>query len=93
MRIRLTLAAVALMSAGGLCGCSGSGARASNDPETQQIRRNPTPELVTLYQSDDDIQNVIAIMKNENKRMLNQDLGRVFFFDRPSRLAREPVPW
>jgi hypothetical protein len=87
MRIRLTLAAVALLGAGALCGCTGSGARASNDPETQQIRRNPTPELTTLYQSDDDIQN------NENKRMLNQDLGRVFFFDRPSRLAREPVPW
>lgn len=70
-----------------------AGCASSSDPQTEMIRKNPTPELDTLYQTPDDVQNVLAIMENENRRMRNQDLGRVFYTDRPSRLTREPVPW
>ncbi len=78
-----------------LTGCSTSiiGPRTAHDPDASRIRRNPTPELHTLHQTPDDIQNVIAIMENENKRMLRQDIARALLLDRPSRLTPEPIPW
>ncbi len=57
------------------------------------IRMELTPELDTLYQRPVDVSNSLAIMHDTNWRMLNQDLGRVFYTDRPSRLTREPIPW
>lgn len=56
------------------------------------IRFNPTPELDTLYQRPVDVANAWAIMDDENWRMFNQDLGRAWYTDRPSRLTREPIP-
>lgn len=56
------------------------------------IRNSPTPELDTLYQRPVDMANAWTIMDDENWRMFNQDLGRVFYTDRPSRLTREPIP-
>lgn len=57
-----------------------------------RISRNPTPELVTLYQRPVDVQNALTVTFDENARMITQDLGRFFYTNRPSRLTREPMP-
>lgn len=56
------------------------------------IRNNLTPELDTMHQRPDDIDNAIAITFDENGRMFNEDLGRLFLLNRPSRLTPEPTP-
>lgn len=82
--IAMGIAGAALMAVGGTVGCSQNRA--------QEVRANPTPDLETLYQNDEDIKNAIARTFDENGRMFWQDLGRAFYWDRPSRLTREPVP-
>lgn len=71
----------------GLGGCTSLGGS-----QDAMIRANPTPELASLYQRRVDINNREALSIDENLRMANQDLARMFLLDRPSRLAREPVP-
>ncbi len=84
---RPALAASVLIASGLLAGCySGSVGRDA------ALRSNPTPELMTLHQRPVDVDNAIAVMSDENWRMFSQDLGRVFYTDRPSRLTREQVP-
>lgn len=56
-------------------------------------RMDPTPELKTLSQRPADVNNRINIVEDTNWRMFNQDLGRAFFYDRPSRLTPGPVPY
>ncbi len=92
-RASASLTALSLLAVVGLSGCSVLGPRTSHDPDADRIRKNPTPELHTLHETPHDVQNVIAIMQNENARMRNQDAQRVLMIDRPSRLTREPVPW
>ncbi len=79
---RPILAAALVLATGLVTGCGRSAT----------LRSNPTPELVTLYQRPVDVDNAMAIMSDENWRMFTQDLGRVFYTDRPSRLTREQVP-
>lgn len=79
-----------LLATGLLAGCyAGGGSPVGRDA---QLRSSPTPELMTLYQRQVDVDNSLAIMADENWRMFVQDLGRIFYTDRPSRLTREPVP-
>jgi len=93
MRVRRLIA----LSAAGVC--AASLAACSYGPSTPssryaaKIRANPMPELATLHQRHVDVDNTLAVMANENERMFLQDLGRVFYTDRPSRLTREPIPW
>ena len=77
-----------LCLAGGvaLTGCSSTSADASS------VRLEPSPELSTLYERPSDVYNNIAIMFDENDRMFWEDLGRAFYWDRPSRLTPEPLP-
>ncbi len=81
----VTLAAVgaAALTACGTAGPFGRDAR---------IRANLTPELATLDQTHIDTRNAYALMSNENLRMLNDDLLRFFYLDRPSRLTSLPMP-
>jgi len=82
--------AALLVAAGTLSGCyTGGGSLTGRDA---QLRSNPTPELQTLYQRQVDVDNALTVMSDENWRMFNQDLGRVFYTNRPSRLTPEPVP-
>lgn len=87
MKIRCctALLAAALLAAG----CTTADTAAGRDA---QVRANLTPELKTLAQRPIDVDNRIALTIDENLRMANQDLGRIFLLDRPSRLARERVP-
>ncbi len=81
------LSLVLMLSAAALGGCSFN--VASRD---QMIRNNPTPELTTLYQRPVDVSNQTALTFNSNWRMFWQDLGRAAYWDRPSRMTREPIP-
>ncbi|MCG3123033.1 MAG: hypothetical protein GIKADHBN_01441 [Phycisphaerales bacterium] len=53
----------------------------------EEIRGNATPELDTLYQRRVDMDNAVALTMDENGRMFNQDMGRFWLLDRPSRLS------
>lgn len=80
-----SLSTLAMLAAGG-CYADYSEAAAAG------IRLNPSPNMDTLYQRPVDIDNNVALVTDTNWRMFNQDLGRVFMFDRPSILAPEPMP-
>ena len=85
-----TLAAFTLAAVGAAsltaCGASGPFGRDA------RIRSNLTPELATLDQTHVDTRNSYALMSNENLRMLNDDLLKFFYLDRPSRLTSLPMP-
>jgi hypothetical protein len=83
MLTRLTSLAL-LVAAAGMVGCETS--------RYQQVKDDATPNLDTLYQRPEDVDNAMVTTFDENGRMIWQDLGRAFLFDRPSRLTREPVP-
>lgn len=68
-------------------GCS------SSNPQLAEFRGNPTPELDTLSQRPDDIQNRIVVTNDTNLRMMSEDLGRFWLLDRPSRLSRTTIPY
>lgn len=93
IRARVALPALAGLTAGLVLGGCTLGEQTQAHRDHERIRGNPTPELDTLYQRPDDVDNAWTIMDNENSRMMMQDLGRVFYTDRPSRLTREPIPW
>lgn len=86
-------ASILALGAGTLLATGCTNSTRSDYAQAQKIRDNLTPELDTLYQRPDDIENSLAIMADENGRMIWQDLGRAMYTDRPSRLTREPVPW
>lgn len=56
------------------------------------IRSNPSPNIRTLSQRPEDVSNAMTVTFDEDFRMFNEDLGRAFYTDRPSRLTKEPVP-
>lgn len=56
-----------------------------------EICADLTPELETLYEREVDMNNSWTMMLDENGRMFIQDLGRAFYWDRPSRLSPEPT--
>lgn len=85
---RAAFAGLAVLAlAGCLSGCSGN-----PDAKYQAIKDDLTPNLDTLYQRPEDVDNALVITFDENGRMFWQDLGRAMYVDRPSRLTREPMP-
>lgn len=96
-RARRGLAAVAAaLVAGALTGCSYNTLETydlENDlGPAHELRYDPSPEAYTLYQRPSDWRNQFGLMWDENTRMMRQDFDRAFYWDRPSRLTREPVP-
>lgn len=86
---RPSLAGVAGLALVALSGCTSG---APGEGAASELRLDPTPEAYTLHQRPEDVSNEFALMWDENSRMLVQDWHRAFFWDRPSRLTREPVP-
>lgn len=84
---RIRLVGAALVATAGLVGCESESAN-----RDKLIRNNLTPELDTLHERPSDIDNAIAITMDENGRMFNEDLGRMWLLNRPSRLTPEPMP-
>ncbi|MFG0325782.1 MAG: hypothetical protein ACF8SC_00740 [Phycisphaerales bacterium JB037] len=71
---------------------AGLGACTHRNTSITALRLNPSPETHTLYERPADVQNTLAIMRNENWRMFYQDLGRALYTNRPSMLTPEPLP-
>lgn len=85
-RRRATLVLLAA-SAAAASGCNSQSSRLA------AYRANPTPELDTTSQRRHDMDNRMTVTNDTNLRMFNEDLGRMFFLDRPSRLSPKPVPY
>ena len=67
----------------GLTGCM-------TDPENvsyYSIRTDLTPELQGITERGVDIDRNMAVTNNQNLRMMWGDLGRMWLFDKPSRLS------
>lgn len=56
-------------------------------------RANPTPGVDTAGMTSDVVANNMVNFTDTNLRLLNEDLGRFFFFDRPMRLAKRTIPY
>ncbi len=84
-RLLLVVGIVALTGVGLLSGCCCTG-----DDRLDEVRADPSPNIDTLYQRPEDVDNAMTVTLDENGRMFWQDLGRVWLLDRPSRLTREP---
>lgn len=76
-------AAVLSGSWGALSGC------ASNDPAFESIKSNPSPELIGMANRYVDTERNMAMVGDQNLRMMWNDLNRLWLFDGPSTLS----PW
>jgi type IV pilus biogenesis protein CpaD/CtpE len=87
MRTRAKPASVflAALAASALVGCAGG----SN---VGAIRSSPTPELMNVAETPDQIANKLALTRDYNLRMISEDAARVLMIDRPSRLSPAPIP-
>lgn len=87
--IRRSVVAVSLLTTAVLGAC------ASDDysyTAAKEIQGNATPNLDTLSQRRVDIDNTIAVTFDTNGRLFNEDMGRFWLLDRPSRLTPTPMP-
>ncbi len=66
----------------GLGGCA-----SSSDVSFNAIKGDLTPHIVGLTERDVDIERNMAVVGNQNLRMFWGDVGRIWLFDRPSRLS------
>ena len=95
MRCRTTAVRALLITASATCAAALVTGCAHEDysyEAAHDIRSNATPNLDTLTQRHVDIQNAVAVTFDTNGRLFNEDLGRMFFFDRPSHLTMTPMP-
>ncbi|HRJ50925.1 MAG TPA: hypothetical protein PKU91_10340 [Phycisphaerales bacterium] len=61
--------------------------------KAQQFRSNPTPEIDSVSQTHEEIDNRLTVTNDTNARMINRDIGYVLMLDRPSRLTPHPSGW
>ncbi len=73
-----------------LIGCSSSGPSHAGDIDS--IRWDPSPAMHSLAERDSDRLNKFARTKDSNIRMLQTDIDKMWFLDRPSRLYRGIKP-
>jgi len=59
--------------------------------EQQKIMTDITPSMKTLSQTHTEVQMDLDVTENQNLRMAEEDLGRVWYTNRPSRLSPFPV--
>ena len=52
---------------------------------------NVTPSMATLSQTYTDVNVDLEMVDNQNNKMFEEDLGRVWYTNRPSRLSPLPV--
>ncbi len=74
-------------------GASALAMTACSSTSVQSFRSNPTTQLDARGETYDDIQNQIANTHDTNFRGLNNDMGRLWMSDRPSRLVKGPRPY
>lgn len=82
---------LAVLAVGSVTLCAlGVGAGCST---ATQYRLNPTPNVDTAAFTKDMVSNRLAITIDTNLRQLNEDMGRLWLLDRPTRLTRHIVPY
>lgn len=86
-RVAFVLGGLLVLSAGTLSACS-----YTNNDRLNAVRDDPTPNVDTLYQRSEDIDNKMVVTFDENGRSFWEDMGRVWLTDHPSKLTREPHP-
>lgn len=93
MNIRRVTLVASLLVAGTLgSALTGCGSTDTRNTSIGHIRGNLTPELTTLAWSPAEVQNNLALARNQYIRAMNEDIGRVLLYvDRPSRLTPAPV--
>jgi len=67
-----------------VAGCGGGESKASS---FDSISGDLTPEMRTLGERPEDVEGHLAYTFNHEDRMLQGDLGRVFYTDHPTRLS------
>ncbi len=85
--------------AAAMFGCESSGDKSLDESarlDPQQINDgvywNLTPELMEVTDRPDDVAGRIARRTNVDMRMFWEDWTNSFYWDRPSRLNRRPMP-
>ena len=89
MRILVGLT-LGVLGAAVLAGCS------SSDPYDvgfKSIRHDLTPELQGLTDRPVDDARNMAVVHNQILRMMEDDIGRMFYTDHPSRLSPYPITY
>jgi len=84
--LRCTLAVTLI--AGVLGGCGGS----ATSTKPSAVRGNLTPNMSSLNQRPQDVDNMVALTFNTQKRERRADWYRLALLDRPSRLSYIPIP-
>lgn len=69
-----------------LVGCASSSSAPHHAGDISAIRANPSPAMHTLDKRASGRANTHTIVKDSNLRMFSDDVDRLFFMDRPSRL-------
>lgn len=87
----MTISRKATISTLGVLAVASLFAGCAADTRDAQIRADVTPELVTLYERQVDMDNNGALMADENGRMFVEDLGRFWLVNRSSHLTPEPT--
>lgn len=89
-RCRTTVLTISTLALAGtaLTGCSWG-----NDSRKAEFRSNPTPELRTLAETSDLVDNQLTITNDSNMRMLSEDFGRFWLMNRPSRMNPRSIPY
>ena len=54
---------------------------------------DPSPAAKTFAQNNVEVSNSLKLMADTNMRGFWQDLGRVFYLERPSRLQNRAIPY
>ena len=70
-----------------LVGCKSN----PNNVRFDDIVGNLTPELQTLTERPSNVHRNLAVSDNQDLRMLNEDLGRIWMTDGPSTLSPYPI--
>lgn len=83
IRAAFRVASASAVAVVALAGCSSD----PNDVSFDAITSDLTPHLLGLTERDVDADRNIAVITNQNYRMMWGDLGRAFLWDRPSRLS------
>lgn len=87
MTSRSIIRAASVTAAASLLALGGCSSPDPSDVSFDAITSDLTPHLVGVTERDVDIDRNIAVITNQNDRMLWGDLGRMFLWDRPSRLS------
>ncbi len=86
MRRLLSVTALSLFALT-LAGCS------SHSTKYSAVSHDLTPELQGTSERSIDVHRHYAVMKNNNLRMLSDDVIRMWYLDHPSRLSPLPITY